>query len=190
MFACGGLLLLVVLVALAVWCGSWILRPLDQAAKNSQRRPQFTLGDFLCLFLLVQLPTGLIHAWLRDVDSIAIWVLDAYGWGACGALWWVSVRTLSRAGVQNPWQRGVSLVVVLPISCFGSITAVVLPVMLVALLANGEELPIGLLVAIEAGLVVGLLACSRFTRWMVAVARGPAGSPFADASEGPGDDRP
>ena len=153
---CVGLLLIAVLVAVIVLSGGWTLRPLDQAAKNSTRRPQFTLVDFFCLFILIQLPTGLIHGWLPDYP--AIWLLDAFAWGACGMMWWISVRTLSRAGVQNPWHRGIFLVLALPIAYFGSIVASVLPVVLFALVVQGHEngRTIGLLAATEAALCVAL----------------------------------
>lgn len=177
---CGGLFLMAALVAAIGLSGRWTLRPLDQAAKSSARRPQFTLVDFFCLFLLVQLPTGLIHGWLPDYS--AIWVFDGFAWGACGMAWWISVRTLSRAGVQNPWHRGIFLVLVLPIAYFGAIVAAVLPVVTFALVVegDGEGRTIALLAAIEAALCVGLHACGWFTRRIVAAARGPEGSPVAD----------
>jgi len=177
---CGGLFLTAVLVTVIVLSGKWTLRPLDQAAKGSTRPPQFTLVDFFCLFLLIQLPTGLIHGWLPDYS--AIWGLDAFAWGACGMMWWISVRTLSRAGVQNPWHRGIFLVLALPVAYFGSIVAGALPVVLFALVVEGHEhgRTIGLLAAIEAALCVALYACGWFTRRIVAAARGPSGSPFAD----------
>lgn len=177
---CSGLFLLAALVVVIGLSGRWTLRPLDKAAKGSTRPPQFTLVDFFCLFLLVQLPTGLIHGWLPDYS--AIWVLDGFAWGACAMAWWISVRTLSRAGVQNPWHRGLFLVLAIPIAYFGSIAAAVLPVVAFALAVEGHEhvRTIALLAAAEVALCAGLFACGWFTRRIVTAAREPEASPSAD----------
>jgi hypothetical protein len=98
------------------------------------------------------------------------------------------VRTLSGAGVRNPWHRGLFLTLVLPVAYFGSITVGVLPVMLLASLSHTPETwnpaPVGLLLAIETGLCIALFVSGLFTRWMVAAVDDPAQSPFGDASEG------
>jgi len=168
---CGGLFLMAVLVTGIALTGKWTLRPLDEAAKGSTQPPQFTLVDFFCLFLLVQAPTGLIHGWFPDYA--AIWIFDAFAWGACGMAWWISVRTLSRAGVRNPWHRGIFLVLGIPVAYFGSVTAAVLPVAALVLAAEGRDQGrmIALLVTAEGALCVALYACGRFTRRIVAAAR-------------------
>jgi len=182
---CGGLFLMAVLVTVIALTGKWTLLPLDEAAKGSTRPPQFTLVDFFCLFLLVQAPTGLIHGWFPDYS--AIWVLDAFAWGACGMAWWMSVRTLSRAGVRNPWHRGFFLVLAIPIAYFGSITAAVLPVVALVLAVEGHEHgpTIALLVVAEVALCVALYACGWFTRRIVGAAGEPETGSLTDDGDEP-----
>ena len=54
-------------VAAAWACLNWVLGPLDRAAKNRQFPIQFGLADLLCLFVLIQLPVGILHWTLADV---------------------------------------------------------------------------------------------------------------------------
>ncbi|MBN2216330.1 MAG: hypothetical protein JW719_03030 [Pirellulales bacterium] len=107
-----------------VWgVASWIARPLDRAAKNRRHPTQFTIVDFLCLFVLVQAPTALIHAIKTGTESgIQEWVpylLDCYAWGSIGVIWWKSAEIMSRAGINTPWHRVVLLLVVLPAALVG-----------------------------------------------------------------------
>ncbi len=177
-------MLVIGLVAIAVAIGAWILRPLDQAAKSSVRAPQFTLVDFLCLFVLIQLPTGLIHGWLRGTDYPGIWVLDGFGWGSCGMMWWISVRTLSRAGIQNPWHRGTFLLSALPLAFFGSIATPFIVLLLVVSAATNtpaELKEMGWLAVAVVALVAALYGCGRYTRWMIRAAHPPMAGAAATA---------
>ena len=85
----------------AATMGAWVLRPLDRAAKNRRHPTQFTIADFFCLFLLIQLPMALVHALVPKSEPAAIWVLDGLGWFFFGAAWWAGVLRLSRAGIRR-----------------------------------------------------------------------------------------
>jgi hypothetical protein len=183
-----GLLMLVgvlVLVVSALTFGAWVVRPVDRAARGRRYPPQFSLFDFLCLFVLIQLPTGLVHGLLDARKELAaICILDAFGWGACSAMWWVSVRTLSQAGVSNPRHRAVFLLVALPIAVFG---AIALPAVLVTMVALAVAPPssgraaVALLAGVAIALFVAIYLCGRYTRWMLAVSERDA-NPFKQPS--------
>ena len=178
-----GLVGLLLALVLAVAIGSWILRPLDRAAKNLQHPTQFTLIDFFCLFFLIQLPTGVIHLWLADTATEMRWLLDVYSWMSCAAMWGFSVQKLSRAGIHNPRHRGIFLAFVLPVAFFGSIAfPVVIPLTCILVSNNQVASPrtvVTWAVWIQIALVFGLYACGRFTRRMVAAVPSSApGSPF------------
>jgi hypothetical protein len=179
-----GLALVATLVGIAAVTGAGVLRPLDQAAKKSKLPLQFTLGDFFCLFLLIQLPTGLLHFWLSPLEDPEIWVFDGLAWVCCGLMWWVSVRTLSRAGIRNPWHRGVFLVLVLPVAYFGSIVSAILwPVLCVLAfqdIGRGDLSRVASIGAVQVALLTAVFVCRHFTRRMVAAAEAPAENPFAD----------
>jgi len=123
MDCCISVLLLIVAAACGV-VANWVFGPIVRAGKERRLPPQYSITDFLCLFLLIQLPMALIHGYLQPAQSGflpggatgVVWLLDGYAWLACGALWWGSVRGLSRAGIRNPWSRICFLVVVLPVT--------------------------------------------------------------------------
>lgn len=109
------LLTLGVVVAIMAWVAMAMLRPLDEAAKRQNARVQFTLLDFLCLFLWIQAPMALIHGLLTE-EPTARWVWDLFAWIALGALWCLSVQRLSQAGITAWKQRGLMLAFVIPMT--------------------------------------------------------------------------
>ncbi len=125
----GILLSLLVLAGIAAVLGlvaSWILGPIDKAAKGREAPMQFTLGDFLGLMFLAQLPMG---ALLLEHDLA--WAFVGFGWFAFTAMWLAGVRTISRAGIENPWHRALFVGLVIPASVCGCIA--LLPLFLASL---------------------------------------------------------
>jgi hypothetical protein len=109
---------------------AWVVRPLDSAAKLRQRPTQFTIVDFLCLFVLVQVPTALLHYHLGTQESghRILYLLDPYAWLTVGTIWFKCVQIMSRAGIQQTWRRATLLLFVLPatlLSMFGCIAVIV-----------------------------------------------------------------
>jgi hypothetical protein len=140
-------------IALAVfviwWSAVWVLGPLDQAAKNRWHPVQFSLADFLCLFILVDLPMGGIHCFVPQGDRemggvIAADVLVAL---LAALVWWTGVRTLSRAGIHGTWRRGFVLAVVIPAGYAGSFIVGCLPFFIIGLWNGNSPLAMKLTVA-------------------------------------------
>lgn len=156
--------------------------------------PQYSIADFLCLFVLIQFPMALIHGYLnpraigfsgRDDDRTYVWLLDGYVWLACGALWFVGVRTLSRAGIRNPWSRSIFLVVVLPATLVSAILCCSLPFFFPFVLfePRSPESPwfcLGPLMAL-----VAPFCCGLYTRRIVAAAAPPEEPGVSPFSPGP-----
>jgi len=92
----------------------WVLRPIHRAARSRRAPAQLALIDFLCLIFLAQLPMAVIGWFGGTFNPRGTWVLYVFGWVACGLLWWVAVRLLSRAGVRQARRRAVFQVFVLP----------------------------------------------------------------------------
>lgn len=165
-----GLAILGVLGGIVAALGIWVFRPLDTAAKGRRCPTQFTIVDFLCLFVIVQAPTALIHSKAMADAGGAIYLLDAFVWIACGLIWWKSVEVMSRAGIYRPWHRIVFLTVVFPVTLVASMAAPILP--FAAVMAAVEREPTVVLAAVFLGFVaaVGLMFSAWFTRRMVAAA--------------------
>lgn len=103
--------------------GKFMLGPLDAAARERGRPTQFTLADFLALIFLFQLPVAIMRVTV-PADAARMTPVWIFAWVASCSMWGLSVRTLSRAGIETPWRRVVFLSAVLPIAYFGSVVFV------------------------------------------------------------------
>jgi len=152
----------------ALWkTAAWILRPLDEAARGRELPMQFTLGDFLGLVFLMQVPT-----WALLLDRRMAWPIVVFGWIAFGLMWLFGVHTLSRAGVENPWHRVLFVAVVIPGSVCGTIAVIPLIIgslMLPMMVLRGARVDSWLPPVMAAmGLGGVLYGLGRLTRWMLA----------------------
>jgi hypothetical protein len=177
---------LVAAAALLTAIGRYVLGPLDRAARHWMRPTQFTMIDFLSLIFLFQLPMAALRplGGERGDAQELIWLLYFFCWVVTAAMWGLSVRTLSRAGIENTWHRGVFLAFVLPAAYFGSIALVVaLCIAVVAMCMEGIPSATAALtmLAVVAGLLTAFFLSAKFVRKMVAA------SPLAEnfASEEP-----
>jgi hypothetical protein len=167
------LLLFIWGVVLAVWTAIWILQPVARKAKAGKHSRQFTLADFLALFLVFQLWMALVHGLFHDGTGEARGLLDVCGWIVLGLPWWVCVQMLSRAGVRTAWRRGVFLAIVLPITVAGTFAivayTVTLPIVLFETLRHQARFD-WLLLMLGAGVFLfGIFhATGRVSRWVAA----------------------
>jgi len=146
---------------------AWILRPLDEAARGRELPMQFTLGDFLGLVFLMQVPT-----WALMLDRRMAWPIVVFGWIAFGLMWLFGVQTLSRAGVENPWHRALFVAVVIPGAVCGTIAVIpliigslTLPMMALRGAKVDSWLPPVMAAMGLGGVLYGL---GRLARWMLA----------------------
>jgi hypothetical protein len=122
----------IVASVVGVWIAvNWVLGPLDRAAKNRRYPIQFTLADFLCLFVQIQLLLAIPATLFRGMENkgpvIAVTVVIIL---FVLLEWWTGVRTLSRAGVHNTRGRVLTLVIAIP---FGYALSLSIPVVMVML---------------------------------------------------------
>jgi hypothetical protein len=177
----GVLLALIIFVAVvsaigfAAWaCLNWVLGPLDRAAKNRRYPIQFALADLLCLFVLIQLPIGLIHWAVQNAPRGGLVIFDVVLGAMITLLWWICLRTLSRAGIHVVWQRCLVLTLVMPGAYVGNIALIFLPFVAGKQLLEHELATAGWLLLVELILLFILYGFSRFTRSIVASAKGIA----------------
>jgi len=175
-----------------VWkVAAWIARPLDLAAKNRQHTTQFTIVDFLCLFVLVQAPMALIHSIKTGsgtgIQGWELLFLDCYAWGSIGLIWWKSAEIMSRAGINTPWHRVVLLLVILPVTLVGPL----LPFVFIIVTAIGMvKFPsifwIGFtVVSIVVAMPAAMILSARLVRRIVAASDAITEVPVEVVDEGP-----
>jgi hypothetical protein len=164
--------------ALPWGCLYWVLGPIDRAAKNRQYPPQFSLADLLSLFVLVQLPVGIVHWAVQGSESLATEreslaaeaVVDVLVAGTAIVVWWKCVGTLSRAGIGVVWHRCMILAVGLPVVLAAIGALMILPCAAFVVLTEQND-PIGWWMLVAEAPVAGVLfGLSRFTRAIVAQA--------------------
>jgi hypothetical protein len=169
------LLIFVLLAFCSAWLAArWMLGPLDRAAKNREYPIQFSLADFLCLFVQVQLvlagPATLLRATEEKMKVAGVCVVIV---ALVCLVWWTGVRTLSRAGIHGTIARSAALVVVIP---FGYAVSIAIPVVAImfAAVANPDpepELPsAGLLLLLELALFLLAMALTFLTHKILATA--------------------
>ena len=174
----------------------WALGPLDRAAKNRRYPIQFSLADFLCLFVQVELalagPAMLFRAseeTRRDTRQyFVLCVVCAVIMMLVLLIWWTGVRTLSRAGVHGAIGRTAALTIVIP---FGYAAAYAIPIvafMIIGSMTDGRPngLPqTSLLLLVEIALVVFVFVLGLLTRRILSTADRQRPTPPVDGPAPP-----
>jgi hypothetical protein len=149
-------------------CFQWSLGPLYRAARHRRDTGQFTIADFLCLFVLVQIAVGIVH-WIGGSSEGAV-AADVVVLAFVAMLWWSCVRTLNRAGIRPTWHRCVVLVAVMPTATIGSVYSIVLALMVVAVLSEMSSATMTAFAWFLLGILPiagAIYAAGRFTRKIV-----------------------
>jgi hypothetical protein len=102
-----------------VWTIMRILRPVDLAAKERNLPFRFSMGDFLCLFWVVQLPLAFVYQIQGRETEPFYWVLMAAVWAVAPLVWVTCARALSKAGVSAGKHRFIFLGIVVPTVYYG-----------------------------------------------------------------------
>ncbi len=125
-----------VAITIPLLLGNAILKPLTQQAKRGRYRVQFTLLDFSCLFLQLQLAMGFVVSYVDRAAGAAFWVVFGLLLLAFTAIWWGGVKALSEAGVRGPGRRAAFILVLLPGAEAVMIAGGVIAVFVMAILAS------------------------------------------------------
>ncbi len=171
---CVGLPVLASVVVGIYFVGRWSFGPIDDAAKSRMYPAQFSMIDLLSLVVLFQLPMAAIRWLVRELptdpaEQFTVWMLYGAGWLVSGLCWWTSVRTLSRAGIHNPWHRAFFVAVILPATVVGTFGCVILPPIVLIGYLNGDIfLRPASFVAWQAFLIVICYATGRYSRYALA----------------------
>src|SRR3954470_22393727 len=75
-------------VAPITWIARQILSPIDRAAKFRKAPVRFSIGDFLCLFLAIQIPLAAVHH-VAGEDTIGLyWTFTIITWLVAPVIWY------------------------------------------------------------------------------------------------------
>jgi hypothetical protein len=144
-----------------------ILAPIDQAAKFRKAPVRFSIGDFLCLFLAIQIPLAGAHRFLGQDTMEAYWTFTIVTWLVAPVIWYAGARTLSKAQVTRNSHRFVFLGLIMPLVYYGLIPFTVLGFTLLSPLVGQTNLPFRWLLSAWFLLAALFFVSGRFVRWML-----------------------
>jgi hypothetical protein len=165
-----GLLALALILAAFIGAGRWVVMPIDRAAKIRNAPRRFSIGDFLCLFLAVQVPLTAIHLLIRAEERRMFWGFSIATWIAAPVIWYVCTQALSRAGINQGVYRAVFLGLVLPVVYYGLFPFVLLPFVILSAIVSRDAVMLSLLDTFVSSWViitVLLWLSGLYTRWLV-----------------------
>jgi hypothetical protein len=94
----------------------WAIRPVMRLPRENPRRTQFTIGDVLALFLMIQAPLSVIVALLPNRDPHIIAAADIGVTLVSLYFWFRGVQYVSRLGIESAARRFVYLGLLLPVA--------------------------------------------------------------------------
>ena len=84
---------IVLAVAPVVWIARRILAPIDRAAKFRKAAVRFSIGDFLCLFLAIQIPLAAVHRFIGKRHHGGLLDIHQLSRGSLRRVIWYAVRS-------------------------------------------------------------------------------------------------
>lgn len=158
------------LVAAAYGVGRWILGPIDRAAKVRGGRGRVSIGDLLCLFIVVQLPLTVVSRLQGEDTDEYFWIFTALAWIVAPIIWIACAVTLSRARITRGSHRVVFMGFVLPVVYYGLTPFFVLTIAAAEMIRTGHGAEIvehlWSLVA-WIGTAAALIVSGLYTNWLV-----------------------
>src|SRR6478735_10710111 len=123
------------------WIARYILVPIDRAATSRKAPVRFSIGDFLCLFLAIQIPLAVVHRFMSPDTMDAYWGFTVITWLIAPMIWYVGARRLSKARVTKVSHRFVFLGLIMPLVYYGVIPFTALGISFLAAFSEEAQLP-------------------------------------------------
>jgi hypothetical protein len=128
--------------------GLWIVWPIERIARRVRRPVRFSIADFLCLFISIQVPLGftvwynaeiLDFALVDQEDQLAFVRIVAGIFFILGILiWWGGVRAISFCGIYDSPRRMLFLGVIVPTVYYGLLPFALSVIACVMAISNGD----------------------------------------------------
>jgi hypothetical protein len=165
--------LAVVAVGIAVafaplfWLSRRILAPIDRAAKFRKAPVRFSIGDFLCLFLAIQIPLAGVHRFLSDDTMLAYWAFTIITWLVGPVVWYAGARTLSKAQITTSSHRFIFLGLIMPLVYYGLVPFSLLGLAFCGPLVGETDVPFRWMLPTWIVLAALFFLSARFVGWML-----------------------
>lgn len=120
-----GILVILLWFAPLMAMGLWIVWPIERIARQRNKPVRYSIADFLCLFVAIQVPLGIITWYSSNLVYVDDEILSYLRYvsatlAVLGLLiWWGAVRAISFCGIYHGWRRMLFLGVIVPIVFYG-----------------------------------------------------------------------
>lgn len=158
---------IVLALAPIFWIARRILAPIDRAAKSRKAPVRFSIGDFLCLFLAIQIPLAAVHGFLGPETMDAYWAFTVITWLVAPIIWYFGGQTLSRAQVTASSHRFLFLGLIMPLVYYGLVPFTILGLALLAPLVGHTPTQFQWMLLVWFVLASLFFLSGRFVRWML-----------------------
>lgn len=163
-------IILIFIVGPVMWTVRRVLLPVDRAASERDLPFRFSMGDFLCLFWVVQLPLAFVYRIAGDETDQFYWSLTLCVWAVAPLAWYTVARALSKAGIAAGLHRMIFLGLVLPAVYYGLFPFIAMSIG-GSLRLIGQEFSFSSqnlsLAVLWCMLGIALVACGFYSPWMV-----------------------
>src|SRR4051794_3831196 len=154
-------------IAPIIWIARQILSPIDRAAKYREAPVRFSIGDFLCLFLAIQIPLAAVYRFMGEATIGAYWTFTIITWLVAPVIWFAGARALSKAQVTTSSHRFVFLGLIMPLVYYGLVPFTLLGLALLGPLAGDTNTPFRWLVPAWSVLAILFFVSGRYVQWML-----------------------
>jgi hypothetical protein len=128
---------------------------------------RFSIGDFLCLFLAIQIPLAAVHGFLGPETMEAYWAFTIITWLVAPIIWYAGGQTLSKAQVTTGSHRFIFLGLIMPLVYYGLVPFTVLGLAFLAPLLGHTPTQFRWMLLAWIVLASLFFISGRFVRWML-----------------------
>jgi hypothetical protein len=150
-----------------IWIARRILSPIDRAAKFREAPVRFSIGDFLCLFLAIQIPLAAVYQFMGETTIQAYWTFTIVTWLVAPVIWFAGARALSKAQVTTSSHRFVFLGLIMPLVYYGLVPFTLLGFAFLGPLVSETNTPFRGLVLAWCVLAILFFVSGRYVKWML-----------------------
>jgi hypothetical protein len=158
---------IVLTIAPLIWIARRILSPIDRAGKFRKAAARFSIGDFLCLFLAIQIPLAAIHRFVGEDSIGTYWAFTIITWLVAPVIWFAGARALSKAQIIRSSHRFVFLGLIMPLVYYGLVPFTLLGLAFLAPLAGDTNTPFRSVIPAWFVLAILFFVSGRYVQWML-----------------------
>ena len=157
-------ILVLMLILIPIIFAGMILNLIDRAARMRQRPVKMYLVDLFSLIFLIQIPWAIRLQLKVQPEQMAAWTtVAAISSAVMVLIWWITITTVSKAGINRVSARAQISILVIPMTYVGSFAMIAIGTIILTSYREQEQ-PVGGFAAIEFVLAFLMILSLHVTR--------------------------